>query len=95
MSVPRWVSRICAFLVPSVFSIYLLHDVSSVGKEFLVGKMVSVIVGVCGSFNAMGSLVLCLFVSALIFMFAAVVDVVLRRLPLLLIKRVIVRSHGC
>jgi len=94
INVPRWASRICAFLVPSVFSIYLLHDVSSVGKEFLVGKMASVVVGLCGSLNALGSLVLCLFVSALIFMFAAVVDVVLRRLPLLLIRRVIVRSHG-
>ena len=95
MKVPRWASRICAFLVPSVFSIYLLHDVSSVGKEFLVGKMISGVVGLFGSLNALGSLALCLFASALVFMIAAVVDVVLRRLPLLLIRRVIVRSHGC
>ncbi len=88
---PKWLERVCVFMVPSVFSVYLIHEVSSLGKEFLVGRMISSVVNSLGTVNGFGAVVCCLVLSLLVFILACMLDLGLRRMPLFLLKKVIGR----
>ena len=89
ISPARLLERLCVVMVPSVFSIYLIHEVSSMGKEFLVGRMISFVMDSLGNVNGFTSVVCCLILSFLVFILAFTLDLGLRRMPLSLIKKVI------
>ena len=70
-------------------AIYLIHEVSSMGKEFLVGRMISFVMDSLGNVNGFTSVVCCLILSFLVFILAFILDLGLRRMPLSLVKKVI------
>ena len=79
MQIPEWLARIAAFLGPSMFAVYLIHDASPVGKQLLLG-------GPMAHWNA--CFVFTLW-SVCIFAIGILIDLFMRRAPLYIIKRLI------
>lgn len=70
---PRFVNAIISFISPSMFAVYLISEASPVGKRLLLGNMV-------GDFGVLGG-------AALVFVSCILVDLAMRRLPILIIRR--------
>ena len=85
-----WLKKASSAIVPSVFAIYLIHSVSSVGWHF-ASKLVVNTVDICGNKNMVSTWSLCLLTSALIFASSLIVDCVFRRWPLSLARNMISR----
>ena len=72
MRIPDWMAKTAAFLCPSMFAVYLIHDASPTGKRLLLLEPVAhwnaALISVCWSFA--------------VFVICVAIDLILRRFPM-------------
>lgn len=72
MRIPEWLARIAAFLSPSMFAVYLIHDASPVGKQLLLREPIA----------HLNACLVSISWSLVVFVICVVIDLIFRRWPM-------------